>query len=191
MNTPTHSQNPAALARNNTAVLCLTLLTLAMTGLTGIAGYKLIELSPLQTTTEQQNRRLAEYVDQIKQLTAENDGLSGQQRSLGAELTIAVEKVSEADKRITLMQQQLKDSKANAGEELDECAIIRENVRLVENELGRDDFFRLRDERQSDAEAVLEAYQRSLAICVAQSTERSNHADDQGASIEQEAPGEG
>lgn len=43
--------------------------------------------------------------------------------------------------------------------------IIVQNINKIESQFNRDDFFRLRDIRENDAEMLLEFYQKQLADC--------------------------
>ncbi|WP_277761952.1 hypothetical protein [Pseudomonas sp. A34-9] len=181
MNTVIHSLNTPNSGRNkNSALYCLTLLSLSLIGLTVSAGYQIVELIPLKATVHQQARELTESAERIKKLRDENLTLSSQRVSLETELATAVKRASELEAlEVERQNQQSDDDSATEESDNGLCAIIVENIRQVENQLNRDDFLRLRDEREAEAEAVLEVYEKELTACLARSVEKSSHSADE------------
>ncbi|MGN8121236.1 hypothetical protein ACTJK9_05680 [Pseudomonas sp. 22082] len=181
MNTVIHPLNTPASGRNkHAAIYCLTLLSLTLIGLSAGAWYQVVELIPLKATVHQQSRELIESTEIVRKLKYENRALSSQRESLETDLIYAKKKISELE-ALEVNHQDEKNSYDNAIEESDNglCAIIVENIRQVEKQLNRDDFLRLRDEREAEAEAVLEVYEEELTACLARAVEKSNHSTDE------------
>lgn len=175
MNTVIQSLDSPNLAqKKNPALYCLTLLSLVLIGLTFAAGYQVMELLPLKETVQQQSHELAEGAEVIIKLDEKNRALTSQLQGLEADLVAATHKATEMEALATERQSQnIYGSVIKDGDD-GLCAIIAENIRQVESQLMRDDFFRLRDERESEAEAVLEAYEEELNACLSQLAQNRN-----------------
>lgn len=147
------------------AVYCLTLITLASIGLTANVWFQRLDFAPLKAIAQQQSVELKERTLQINRLTEANVMLSRQTQQLAAELD-AARKADDAEAATNESKDQL-PAVSPAAEDLEDglCEIIIQNIKMVENQLNRDDFFRLRDARESDAVTVLEKYQTQLSEC--------------------------
>ena len=181
MNTVIHSLNSPTSGRNkNPALYCLTMLSLALIGLTGGAGYQVVKLIPLKAAVHQKTQELSASAERIRKLENENRSLSSQREKLKADLVAARNKTSELEaKEVERQNQQSAHSSEIEESEGGLCAIIEEKIRQVENQLNRDDFLRLRDEREAEAEVILEAYEKELTACQARSVQKSSQSTDE------------
>jgi hypothetical protein len=162
----------SAKPHSNAALYCLTILALALIAMTVVAGYELNNLFPLKAVVQQQEIQLTQRSDTIQSMTAELKRLTKQKQALETDLLTAKEQAKAAEAAKTELENTQRAAQISAALEDEDslCAIIEQNIRLVADQLSRDDFFRLRDEREAEAEAVLESYERQLATCIEQLT---------------------
>ena len=181
--------------QSNAAIYCLTILALALIAMTVVAGYQLNELFPQKAVVQQQELQLTQRADAIQSMSAELKRLAEQKQVLEADLLSAKEQAKAAEHAKTELENNRQAALTSAALEDEDslCAIIEQNIRLVADQLNRDDFFRLRDEREAEAEAVLESYEKQLASCIEQltaqtaspaQTDSAPHAQDFAAPIE-------
>ncbi|QHC95853.1 hypothetical protein PspR84_14780 [Pseudomonas sp. R84] len=158
--------------QSNAAIYCLTILALALIAMTVVAGYQLNELFPLKAVVQQQEVQLTHRADAIQSMSAELKRLAEQKQALETDLLTTKEQVKAAEAAKTELENTQRAAQTSAALEDEDslCAIIEQNIRLVADQLSRDDFFRLRDEREAEAEAVLESYEKQLATCIEQLT---------------------
>lgn len=158
--------------QSNAAIYCLTILALALITMTVVAGYQLNELFPLKAVVQQQEAQLTQRADAIQSMSAELKRLAEQKQALETDLLSAKEQAKAAETAKAELENRQNAALTSAALEDEDslCAIIEQNIRLVADQLSRDDFFRLRDEREAEAEAVLESYERQLATCIEQLT---------------------
>lgn len=185
----------SAKPHSNAALYCLTILALALIAMTVVAGYELNNLFPLKAVVQQQEIQLKQRSDTIQSMTAELKRLAEQKQALETDLLTAKEQAKAAEAAKTELENTQRAAQTSAALEDEDslCAIIEQNIRLVADQLSRDDFFRLRDEREAEAEAVLESYEKQLASCIEQltaqtaspaQTDSAPHAQDFAAPIE-------
>lgn len=162
----------SAKPHSNAALYCLTILALALIAMTVVAGYELNNLFPLKAVVQQQETQLTQRSDTIQSITAELKRLTKQKQALETDLLTAKEQAKAAEAAKTELENTQRAAQTSAALEDEDslCAIIEQNIRLVTDQLSRDDFFRLRDEREAEAEAVLESYEKQLATCIEQLT---------------------
>ncbi|WP_285409351.1 hypothetical protein [Pseudomonas sp. FR229a] len=162
----------SAKPHSNAALYCLTILALALIAMTVVAGYELNNLFPLKAVVQQQEIQLTQRSDTIQSMTAELKRLTKQKQALETDLLTAKEQAKAAEAAKTELENTQRAAQISAALEDEDslCAIIEQNIRLVADQLSRDDFFRLRDEREAEAEAVLESYEKQLATCIEQLT---------------------
>jgi hypothetical protein len=162
----------SAKPQSNAAIYCLTILALALIGLTVVAGHELNNLFPLKAVVQQQEIQLTQRADAIQSMSAELKRLAEQKQALETDLVTAKEQAEAAEAAKTELENNQRAAQTSTALEDEDslCAIIKQNIRLVADQLNRDDFFRLRDEREADAEAVLESYEKQLAHCIEQLT---------------------
>jgi len=162
----------SAKPHSNAALYCLTILALALIAMTVVAGYELNNLFPLKAVVQQQEIQLTQRSDTIQSMTAELKRLTKQKQALETDLLTAKEQAKAAEAAKTELENTQRAAQISAALEDEDslCAIIEQNIRLVTDQLSRDDFFRLRDEREAEAEAVLESYEKQLATCIEQLT---------------------
>lgn len=162
----------SAKPHSNAALYCLTILALALIAMTVVAGYELNNLFPLKAVVQQQEIQLKQRSDTIQSMTAELKRLAEQKQALETDLLTAKEQAKAAEAAKTELENTQRAPQISTALEDEDslCAIIEQNIRLVADQLSRDDFFRLRDEREAEAEAVLESYERQLATCIEQLT---------------------
>jgi cell division protein FtsB len=162
----------SAKPHSNAALYCLTILALALIAMTVVAGYELNNLFPLKAVVQQQEIQLKQRSDTIQSMTAELKRLAEQKQTLETDLLTAKEQAKAAEAAKTELENTQRAAQTSAALEDEDslCAIIEQNIRLVADQLSRDDFFRLRDEREAEAEAVLESYEKQLATCIEQLT---------------------
>lgn len=162
----------SAKPHSNAALYCLTILALALIAMTVVAGYELNNLFPLKAVVQQQEIQLTQRSDTIQSMTTELKRLTKQKQALETDLLTAKEQAKAAEAAKTELENTQRAAQISAALEDEDslCAIIEQNIRLVADQLSRDDFFRLRDEREAEAEAVLESYERQLAACIEQLT---------------------
>ncbi|SDU39613.1 hypothetical protein [Pseudomonas moraviensis] len=162
----------SAKPHSNAALYCLTILALALIAMTVVAGYELNNLFPLKAVVQQQEIQLTQRSDTIQSMTAELKRLTKQKQALETDLLTAKEQAKAAEAAKTELENTQRAAQTSAALEDEDslCAIIEQNIRLVADQLSRDDFFRLRDEREAEAEAVLESYEKQLATCIEQLT---------------------
>ncbi|UVK90127.1 hypothetical protein LOY52_08650 [Pseudomonas sp. B21-051] len=163
-----NSPNP----QSNAAIYCLTILALALIAMIVVAGHELNSLFPLKAVVQQQEIQLKQRAEAIQSMTAELKQLAEQKQALESDLLTAKEQAKAAEAAKTELENNQREANTSAASEDEDslCAIIEQNIRLVSDQLKRDDFFRLRDEREADAEAVLENYEKQLAHCIEQLT---------------------
>jgi hypothetical protein len=162
----------SAKPHSNAALYCLTILALALIAMTVVAGYELNNLFPLKAVVQQQEIQLKQRSDTIQSMTAELKRLAEQKQALETDLLTAKEQAKAAEAAKTELENTQRAPQISTALEDEDslCAIIEQNIRLVADQLSRDDFFRLRDEREAEAEAVLESYEKQLATCIEQLT---------------------
>ena len=162
----------SAKPHSNAALYCLTILALALIAMTVVAGYELNNLFPLKAVVQQQEIQLTQRTDTIQSMSVELKRLAEQKQALETDLLTAKEQAKAAEAAKTELENTQRAAQTSAALEDEDslCAIIEQNIRLVTDQLSRDDFFRLRDEREAEAEAVLESYEKQLATCIEQLT---------------------
>ena len=158
--------------QSNAAIYCLTILALALIAMTVAAGHELNNLFPLKAVVQKQEIQLTQRADTIQSMSAELKRLAEQKQALETDLLTAKEQAKAAETAKTELENTQRAAKTSAALEDEDslCAIIEQNIQLVADQLSRDDFFRLRDEREAEAEAVLESYEKQLATCIEQLT---------------------
>jgi hypothetical protein len=121
---------------------------------------------------QQQEIQLTQRTDTIQSMSVELKRLAEQKQALETDLLTAKEQAKAAEAAKTELENTQRAAQTSAALEDEDslCAIIEQNIRLVADQLSRDDFFRLRDEREAEAEAVLESYEKQLATCIEQLT---------------------